>query len=186
MRISWQRFPKSAELLALAIAIVVVPIIGLLAYGTWTDFNRSNEEVEISQRIIDDTNELLASLKDAETGQRGFLVTAQDRYLDPYRQALTEVPNVLDKLAKVTDLHRPDQAERVKRLRPLIQDKLGELRETIEVRQIRGSAAAIAIVETDHGKAVMDQIRILCAEIQLAAKQRVMQFSAEARASSNR
>src|SRR5947208_17006852 len=135
MQMPRRRMPQTAELLTLAFAIVLVAFIGLLAYRTWADFNRSSEQVQISQKVIDGTNALLSSLKDAETGQRGFLLTGQDRYLEPYRQALTEVPNALDNLANATAVLRPDQAERLKELRPLVKDKLDELGETIQFRQ---------------------------------------------------
>jgi PAS domain S-box-containing protein len=180
-----RKIPHAAEL-SLAFAVVLVLLIGILAYRTWADFNRSSEQVEISQKIIDRTNTLLSSLKDVETGQRGFLLTGQDRYLDPYRQALTEVSQALIDLANVTAVRRPDQAERVNQLRPLVKDKLDELGETIQLRRSQGPSAALALVLTDRGKVVMDEIRALCAQIQSAANQRVTQFSAEARASSNR
>src|SRR5215831_20485530 len=109
--------------------------IGLLAYRTWVDFGRSSEQVEISRQIVDGANALLSSLRDAETGQRGFLLTGRDQYLEPYRQAITEVPNTVEKLTNITAARRPDQAERLNRLRPLVKDKLDELGETILVRR---------------------------------------------------
>ena len=86
-----RRRPQTVELLSLGFAIIPVVFIGILAYRTWVDFSNSSEQVQLSQQITDGTNALLSSLKDAETGQRGFLLTGEDRYLDPYRQALTEI-----------------------------------------------------------------------------------------------
>jgi methyl-accepting chemotaxis protein len=123
MQMPSRRIPRTAELLSLALAIFLVMVIGILAYRTWADFNRSSEQVQISQQVVDGTNALLSSLKDAETGQRGFLLTGRDAYLESYRRAVTEVPDALDRLTGITAPVRPDQAERLKQLRPLIKNK---------------------------------------------------------------
>lgn len=167
-------------------AIVLVLVIGLLAYRAWSDFSRSTEQVQVSEKIEDGTNALLSSLKDAETGQRGFLLTGQERYLAPYREALTEVPETLDKLADFASALRPDQAAKLIRLQPLVKDKLDELGDTIQVRRRDGPDAALAMVMTDRGKAIMDEIRVVCNEIQSEANQRLERFSAEAHSSVNR
>lgn len=135
MRTPRRKIPQTAELFSLAVAIVLVLLITLLSYRTWAGFSRSNQQVKISQQVKDGTDALLSSLKGAETGQRGFLLTGQDRYLDLYRQALTEVPGTLDRLADSMSGLRPDQAERLKGLRPLVKDKLDELGQTIQVRR---------------------------------------------------
>ena len=83
MQTTRQKVPQTAERLSLAFAGVLVLLIGLLAYNTWLDFGRRSEQVEISQQVIDGNNALLSSLKDAEMGQRGFLLTGEDRYLEP-------------------------------------------------------------------------------------------------------
>jgi PAS domain S-box-containing protein len=186
MQMLRRRRPQRAELLSLAFAIVLVSFISLLAYRTWVNFGRNTEQVQTSQQIVDGTNALLSSLKDVETGQRGFLLTGREQYLEPYRQAIREVPKTLKKLTDITAGPRPDQAERLKRLRPLVEAKLDELGETIRVRRSQGADAALAIVLTDRGRAIMDQIRAGCAEIQSAANQRVTQFSAGAQSSANR
>jgi CHASE3 domain sensor protein len=121
--------PQRPELVSLAFAIVLVSLIGLLAYRTRVDFGRSSEQVEISRQIVDGANALLSSLRDAETGQRGFLLTGRDQYLEPYRQAITEVPNTVEKLTNITAARRPDQAERLNRLRPLVKRQASVLRQ---------------------------------------------------------
>ena len=103
-------------------------------------------------------------VKDAETGQRGFLLTGEARYLAPYGQALTELPHTLDNLSRATAVRRPDQVERLERLRPLIKEKLDELGTTIAVRRSQGPEAALAIVRTDRGRQLMEQIRAGCAD----------------------
>jgi CHASE3 domain sensor protein len=119
-------------------------------------------------------------LKDAETGQRGFLLTGEDRYLIPYRQALADVPVILDNLKRTTAT-RPDQAERAEKLRPLVKDKLDELKETVDLRRREGLEAAVRVVRSDRGKAAMDHLRQSCLDIQTVAQNRLAQYSEQSK-----
>ncbi len=140
----------------------------------------------MTRQVVNDTNVLLSALKDAENAQRGVLLTAEDRYLEPYRQAVRDVPPILDRLARIeVERHRADQEQPVERLRPLVKDKLGELSQTIELRRGQRLDAALAIVRTDRGKAIMDQIRALCSEIQQATHALSVQETEEARIRGN-
>ena len=162
-----QQISQTRERFFLALAGVLVVAIGILAYTSDAAFRSGIEQADVTRQVVDSTNSLLSALKDAETGQRGFLLTGEDRYLEPYRQALAQVSPDLDKLTGIeTQRNRPDQKQRVERLRPLVKEKLDELAQTIELRRAQGPDAALAIVRSDRGKAAMDQIRALCDEIQ--------------------
>ncbi len=102
-------------------------------------------------------------------GQRGFLLTGNDRYLEPYRHAVTEIPANLDALARTEAGRDPREIQRIDRLKPLVRDKMDELAETIELRRNQGLDPALAIVRSDRGQSAMDQIRAICAEIQTAS-----------------
>ncbi|HZO52588.1 MAG TPA: CHASE3 domain-containing protein [Bryobacteraceae bacterium] len=177
--------PQTAELVPLGLALLLVVLIGILAYQDWTAFSRRSEQVEITQQIVAETNSLLVALLDAETGQRGYILTGESIYLEPYQRSLTAIPIALQRLATVTNGRRPDQFQRVQRLQPLIKTKLDELQQTIEIRQTQGMSAALAIMRTDRGKAEMDHIRQLCNEIQRVANGRLTEFSKGARSSAN-
>jgi len=180
------RLPRTTERLSLAFAVILVLLIGILAYRAWRAFALRNEQVQITRQVIADTNGLLSSLKDAETGQRGFLLTGEERYLEPYREALTQTPILLKDLDDVTASRRPDQAQRVEKLKPLVRDKLEELNQTIQLRRNQGLAPALAIVRTDRGQTIMNEIRAICAEIQSVANRRLSTLAASENVSVNR
>ena len=165
-------------MLTLILAIGLVMFIGIMTYANWVGFRRSNEQQDITRRIVRATNTLLSTLKDAETGQRGFLLTGQENYLEPYHDAVSRIPQELTELTTVTAT-RPDQAQRVEAIKPLVQDKLVELLQTIELRRSKGSSAALPVVMSGQGKATMDQIRKICAEIETVADGRFTLQSAE-------
>lgn len=171
------KIPQTAERFALIFAALVVLFIAFLAYRSAEAFRRSSNQAAVTRQVVNYTNALLSALKDAETGQRGFLLTGEDRYLEPYRQARTQIPPLLDQIARI-QAERPQAglSPRIERLRPLVNDKLDELNQTIELRRSQGFDAALAVVRTDRGKTVMDQIRAVCGEIQ----QQTYDFSAQA------
>ncbi len=171
---------RSREGVALLFALGVVLLIAFLSYRSWSASRRNADQVDVTQRIASGINELLLLITNAETGQRGFVLTGEDRYLDPYRIARADIPLLLKSLRTVT-MRRPDQAQRIKSLSPLIEGKLAELASTIELRRSNGLDAALAVVRTDRGRVLMDQMRAICSEIQAVTNARLAEYSSAAR-----
>src|ERR1035437_9409070 len=108
--------------------------------------------------VLDVLGDIGSQLKDAETGQRGYLLTGLDRFLEPYNSAIT----VIDKdLRKARDLTKDNaqQQRRLDALEPLIASKLAELSDTIELRRNKRDQAALAVVMSGRGKKFMDNVR---------------------------
>ena len=175
---------RRAEQFFLYSAILLVLLIGVLSYRAWMAYYQQRDQVAVTRQIVQGADDVLAALRDAETGQRGFLLTGNEIYLDPYKSALAEIPAGLDKLAAAVGT-RADQARRLARLRPLIKEKLDELDETIQLKRRQGSEAALAVVLTGRGNAAFVQARQVCSEIQSAAYTRLQTQTEETRASVN-
>jgi PAS domain S-box-containing protein len=109
-------------------------------------------------------DEVLARLVDAETGQRGYLLTGDEAYLEPYREAIKNLDQVMGQL-KVLTAANPNQQEHLQALEPLIENKLAELQMTIDLRKKEGLAAANRVVVEGSGKQWMDQIRVVLGEM---------------------
>jgi CheY-like chemotaxis protein/signal transduction histidine kinase/CHASE3 domain sensor protein len=144
--------------LGLAAALVFFLISGAVAYFNLQTLREGNQSITYSHDVIVALDELLSMAQDAETGQRGFLLTNDERYLDPYEAALRAIPPKLDEIQQLT-LDSPTQQARVAQLRMHVEAKLAELKETIDVRRSQGLEPALAIVNSDRGKAEMDAIR---------------------------
>jgi CHASE3 domain sensor protein len=97
-------------------------------------------------------------LGDAETGQRGYLLTAKDRYLAPYGSALSGIAGLLDRLERST-VDVPVHAALLKDIRTQTDLKLAELAETIRLMRAGDRAAAVALVKIDRGQKSMEQLR---------------------------
>jgi signal transduction histidine kinase/CheY-like chemotaxis protein/CHASE3 domain sensor protein len=142
----------------LAGAIVFFLISGAVAYFNLQTLRDDNQRIVHSHEVIIALGELLSSTQDAETGQRGFLLTNNEKYLEPYNSALLTIPPRLDEIAQLTS-DNPAQTPRIAALKLHVGAKLAELKETIDLRHTHGLDAALAVVNSDRGKVEMDAVR---------------------------
>ena len=141
------------------LAIAIVLVIVVLFYAEWRAYRNATRQSDEAQQFIRQTNSLLSSIKDAESGQRGYLLTGDQKYLALYEKALSGIPRELDDLAK-TARTAPREATQVARIRSLTNERLTELKRTVEVRDLEGGEAAMAIVRTGEGRLTMDEVRV--------------------------
>jgi signal transduction histidine kinase/CheY-like chemotaxis protein/CHASE3 domain sensor protein len=133
-------------------------ISGAIAYLNIQVLRENNQRILHSHTVLISLDELLSTVQDAETGQRGYLLTGNDRYLEPYENAVSAVASRIDTVASLTQDNAAQQAN-LAQVRRHIDAKLSELKETIELRRDKGADAALAVVLTDRGKVEMDAIR---------------------------
>jgi PAS domain S-box-containing protein len=120
--------------------------------------------VEHTQQVQLELAQFESLLKDAETGQRGYLYTGDPRYLEPYNNAVAQGNPHVARLAELT-ADNPRQQERVARLRTLKQQKLDELAQTLKAFDDGNKELARSIMLSGNGKETMDEIRALTAEM---------------------
>src|SRR6201992_3084463 len=144
--------------LSLAGALIFFLVSGAVAYFNLQTLSDNNQKIIHSHEVIVALDELLSSMQDAETGQRGFLLTNNEKYLEPYNSALLAIPPRLDEIAQLTS-DNPAQKPRIAALRVHVGAKLAELKETIDLRHTQGLDAALAVVNSDRGKVEMDAVR---------------------------
>lgn len=143
---------------SLVLALLLLGAVGIAALSQFQTYRRATMGVRQSLRTLNAIENVTRRLVDAETGQRGFVLTARPAYLEPLTTARAALPAEIDELDALT---RADAVQHtyLATLRPLVTRKLDELAGTIELRQTGGFEAALATVETDAGKQVMDTIR---------------------------
>jgi len=154
--------PKSRveawTVIGLVATLLFFLISGLIAYLNIQVIRENSDKIRHTHAVLIALDELLSATQDAETGQRGYLLTGDGRYLEPYQIAVTGVASRLDTVAALTD-DNPAQQKNLGQLKRRIDAKLAELGETIELRRTSGRDAALAVVGTNRGKAEMDAIR---------------------------
>jgi PAS domain S-box-containing protein len=141
------------------IAVVVAIILAntALSYRNTVQLYAAAEGVAHSERVQAALEQVLTLAAEAETGQRGYVITGNERYLEPFTAAEQRIDAQVSRLAQLTRDNAEQEAE-VPRLQRFVVQKLDELRLTIAVRKENGSDAANAIVFTDRGRLAMDSL----------------------------
>jgi signal transduction histidine kinase len=144
--------------IALPPLLLIGFLVGLffLAADGQSRLNAANERVHDSQLRQQALSEFSALMNDAESGQRGYLLTGESSYLQPYTEAVAKVEAALDRLHEAYG-GREDSRE-FHELRILTGKKLGELEDTLALFKRRGATPAVNVVRTDVGKRTMDEI----------------------------
>ena len=148
-----------------ALALVVLVIIGVVSYQSTSRLIEAAQMRSRTYQVLQNLEGLISAMTDAETGQRGYIIVGDDRYLEPYQAASAAIDQMLERLRRLT-ADNPGQRGRLDALAPLIAGKIGELKETIDLRRSKGFDAALQVVRSDRGKKAMDDIRKVIAEME--------------------
>jgi CHASE3 domain sensor protein len=141
----------------------------VLSYLDFLNYRKIEAGLRNTYKVLKTNQELINLVTDAETGQRGYLLTKASRYLEPYRTAIKRLDPEIKQLQQLT-ADNPSQQQRVDALKPLLVAKLAELQQTIDLRST-SLEAALQVVNTDRGQQLMQQIRKLSDEIAITENQ---------------
>lgn len=154
-----------------AVAVLVL-VLGALGMFLISEYRGSTRLVTHSREVQQTLAHALQRLTDAETGQRGLLLTGNEQFLEPYRGAATDVDVALDSLADLLK-ESPDQLLRLAELKVALHDRAGSLASLIKDHR---DGAPVTSAELDMGKAQMNRVRSLMATM-TSAEAVVLQHS---------
>lgn len=148
------------------LAIGFLLLMGVVAATAWFGAQRGIANAAV-QRILDIELRLsgvLSLLQDAETGQRGYLLTGDEAYLQPYEAARRSIAG---EMADLTELvaDSPGQSGHLAALTKIIDDKFVELASVIDRRRAGTVGEALALVNEGAGKRLMDRLRAILGEM---------------------
>jgi PAS domain S-box-containing protein len=144
-------------------ALAILTVIAVISYRGVDDFLERTRLVEHSYLVINDLEELMSRIKDAESAQRGFLISGEESALVPFTAAALAVPGMLESLKGLT-ADNPEQQERIAALAPLVGERIKRLERGINFK--RSSATVLDIgASLDEGARLMDAIRVQVAGI---------------------
>ena len=176
---------RSRLIAGVSTALATMIFIGALTFRTIT---RSREDigwVTHTHLVLEGLDAVSANMTDAETGQRGFLLTGQEAYLEPYNDALNHVQESIRVLRALTS-DNPAQQRNLDRLEPVVALKLAELQFRLEIRKRDGLNAAAEAVREGSGRLHMNQIRAVIADMKHEERRLLVARTQEAIASSSR
>lgn len=141
-------------------SLVFLVVLGFAVFKVSKDMFAAFEQRRQSNLLVAEAARTLSLLQDAETGQRGFILTGADSYLEPYNHAADQLPAALDELRRMTVAAGRDSSV-IAGLHVAVDNKLDELKDTIELRRSGGLEAALKRIGDDTGKKQMDRIRTI-------------------------
>jgi two-component system sensor histidine kinase/response regulator len=152
----------------IAMGTILVLAVCVVVYRQYLVLSAMNDGAGLahSQKVLTTVQEILALVKDAETGQRGFIVTGDSKYLQPHDLAQQVIKNKLNDLSTLT-ASDAEQHELSRKLAIPIEKKLTELKDSIALYKSRGRAAAVDAVKNDTGFNFMVEIVSLTSAMQL-------------------
>jgi CheY-like chemotaxis protein/CHASE3 domain sensor protein len=165
-------------LFGFVLAVTAVAAIALLSYQSLRATEASSKSLTQSIEVLAQINSLLSTLKDAETGQRGYLLTGNDVYLEPYTAAKAALADEFTALRGLL-ANRPQQQKRLEALQTVAAQKMDELDSTVSLRRSGQGEAALAVVRSNRGKVYMDRIRAAAGEMDASERQLVFQRGEE-------
>ncbi len=157
MPISSQSFIRATILLLVAGCVSVLAIVVAAIWIAGRNDTQADDLVD-SLLARREAFQVLNLILDAETGQRGYLLTHDEAYLQPYTEAVAKVDSTIAKLREI-ERTQPRYAAAIETLAARISEKLAELARTVEVAKAGRFDEAIAVVRTGRGKALMDDVR---------------------------
>ena len=159
------RFKRFSIIAGFAALLIVLIGNGFLTRRQVGAQIESQNRLGDSRRFLLELEKTESLLKDAETGQRGFLYTGDPRYLLPYEQARAQIDFQFNELMRLTD-SRPQQQSSVVDLRALEQVKMSELQQTIDLYRAGKSDVARGLVLSDFGLLTMEHFRKIIDQVE--------------------
>jgi PAS domain S-box-containing protein len=153
----WMRMTKLAYL-GFFTALSVLIFLSVFAVISFKQNNENDHWVKHTYRVLQTSNLLMSALKDAETAQRGYIITGDAKYLTQVTASIVQKDSLLGHLLYGTR-ENPLQRKRVLAIAQLIQKKYSFSATVIAERNIEGLDKAIQRINTGSGKVLMDQLR---------------------------
>jgi len=144
--------------LTFGFAAICLLVIGIVSYHAVSSLRVNDELVDHTHQVLACLTKLLSTVTDGETGVRGYIITGDERFLQPYNSAMDSIAATQHELRGLTR-DNPVQQRNLESLDPLIAERISILRTQIALRRTKGFAVAQADVATQRGKEAQDRIR---------------------------
>jgi signal transduction histidine kinase/DNA-binding response OmpR family regulator/CHASE3 domain sensor protein/HAMP domain-containing protein len=153
---------KRNLLIGFGFSLFLLVVSAVASFVSISKLLNSSELVNHTSAVISNLESVISILKDAETGQRGFLITGEDAFLEPYNGALAKAVSTIDELKKLTT-DNPDQQADIERLRDIVVKRISRLQTIIDNKRQNG---IFTTEDMRTGKSYMDQARALVRTMQ--------------------
>jgi len=151
------------------VALLAVLTISLVSYRSLQERSTGVQRVMQTLEMTRGMEAVLSTLADAETGQRGFLLTGTEAFIEPYTAALARLPRQIADARRLAE-DSPAEMQRLDAVERLAADKLAWLKETIRLQRAGQAGAALDLVRSGRGEETMERLRAAIDEILVAGR----------------
>ncbi len=152
---------KRNLLIGFGISLVILIISSIASYFSITNLLRSSELVNHTNLVVQKLQETISVMKDAETGQRGFLLTGREEFLEPYNGSFQQTLSFITDIKKLTE-DNPVQQDNIDNLKNLVTKRFSRLQDLIDRKKATGEVYFPDLVS---GKVFMDSARLIVREM---------------------
>lgn len=172
---------KTRTIISIGFGIIIAALIvnAFFSYRALQTLTLNNQRVTVAENLLRELDLTLSFAKDAETGSRGYVITGEESYLEPYNAAREEIQKHLENI-KTLAADRPLQLSKIPTLEKLILDRNRILSEVNLKRTVKGFDAARDEMLDGKGKAKMDEIRAFVAEMSALEASHLKELEKEA------
>jgi methyl-accepting chemotaxis protein len=163
------------------IVLAIFVLVGVVSYRSTTQLIEAADLRKHTQEVLSRLTEMELLAADMQDGVRGYAVTGEEKYLDPYKAALARTDKVIQEVQLLT-ADNPHQQQRLVALEPLVKSRLELARETIEATQAKGQAAGIQLVKTGKGRTLTNEVRKVVGEMEMEERDLLKQRAEAAQA----
>ena len=144
--------------ISFALSLVILTTIGLISYQSTNELIETSGRESHTYQVLSQLEDLNLQITSAEAGQRGYVITGEQRYLEPYNATTQVLIQKVKGLQRLT-ADNPNQQNRLDILQPLVTQRMAVMKDVIELRQSQGVEFAQKAILTDQGKHLMDNIQ---------------------------
>lgn len=176
-----EKTPCHQVTVGLGLALMLLIANAGISYRNILQLTENERRVIHTQEVLQELTETLSALQDVQTGQRGYVITGNDRYLEPYNAALERISTELQQVEQLTK-DNPAQQRRMAQLQRIVADALANAATTIKVRREQGFEPAQRLVVSGRGKRTMDSLRDILGQMRAEENRLLQQRSQESQA----
>ncbi|MEA5515133.1 response regulator, partial [Nodularia sp. UHCC 0506] len=170
----WQFSQKIAA--GLGLASVIILLISLVFYQNTKKYLEISNQQQKTLEKIDSQEQLLFLMKDAETRQRDYILIADQSYLKSYELAVAKINQQIQGL-KIITANQLNKQQQINTLENLIETRLVEIKQTINLRQNQGFETSLSVIKTNQDNNLMDDIHEMINKINQEEQERLQQQS---------
>lgn len=160
-------------------AVIVIVLAAVIVADSFRRYALAADHYVRTMEVLTAVSEVESALLDVETGSRGFALTADAAYLEPYERGLAQVPARLSRLRSMTS-GEPHQRTDVERLERTARARVAHAELVVDTLRRDGLQAAASVIATGEGKRLMDEARRQLAGIEAAERRLLEQREAAA------